>query len=324
MSNDKLSLSDVYAARQRISSIARRTSLKVSSRLSEITGAKVLLKLENTQETGAFKIRGASNKILSLTEDEKKRGVITVSSGNHGKAVSYIAGKLGIKAIICMAKTVPEDKCQAIRALGAELILKGKNADEAMEYADQLQAELGLTMVHPFDDLDIIAGQGVIGLELYEDFPEIDTVIVPLSGGGLMSGIAFTIKSIQPTVRVIGVSMELGPAMVDSLKAGKLVEIVEEPSLADALVGGLNKDNKYTLPMVQQYMDEAVLVSEEEIAQGIWFCLNEEHMVVEGGAAVGVAALQAGKINNLGKNIAVVISGANLPKQVLKEIISAH
>ncbi len=324
MSNDKLSLSDVYAARQRISSIARRTSLKVSSRLSELTGAKVLLKLENTQETGAFKIRGASNKILSLTEDEKKRGVITVSSGNHGKAVSHIAQKLGIKAIIIMAKSVPEDKCQAIRALGAELILEGEDADEAMEYADQLQAERGLTMVHPFDDLDIIAGQGVIGLELYEDFPEIDTVIVPLSGGGLMSGIAFTIKSIQPTVRVIGVSMELGPAMVDSLKAGKLVEIIEEPSLADALVGGLNKDNKYTLPMVQQYMDEAVLVSEEEIAQGIWFCLNEEHMVVEGGAAVGVSALLAGKISNPGKNIAVVISGANLPVQVLKEIISTH
>ena len=324
MATDSLSLSDVYAARQRISSIARRTSLVASSRLSELTGSRVMLKLENTQETGAFKIRGASNKILSLTEDEKKRGVITVSSGNHGKAVSLIAQKLGIKAIICMAKTVPEDKCQAIRSLGAELILEGKDADEAMEFADQLQVERGLTMIHPFDDLDIIAGQGVIGLEIYEDFPEIDTVIVPLSGGGLMSGIAFTIKSIQPQVRVIGVSMERGPAMVDSLKAGKLVEIIEEPSLADALVGGLNKDNKFTLPMVGQYMDEAVLVSEEEIAEGIWFCLHQEHMVVEGGAAVGVSALLADKISNPGKNIAVVISGANLPKQVLKDIVSAH
>jgi len=324
MSTDSLSLSEVYTARQRISAIARRTPLKASSRLSELTKSNVQLKLENIQETGAFKIRGASNKILSLTEDEKERGVITVSSGNHGKAVSYIAGKLGIKAIICMAKSVPEDKCQAIRALGAELILEGNNADEAMEYADQLQAERGMTMVHPFDDLDIIAGQGVIGLEIYEDFPEIDTVIVPLSGGGLMSGIAFTIKSMQPQVRVIGVSMDRGPAMVDSLKAGKLVEIIEEPSLADALVGGLNKDNKYTLPMVQQYMDEAVLVSEEEIAEGIWWCLIEEHMVVEGGAAVGVSALLANKISALGQNIAIVISGANLPQQILKEIVSKH
>lgn len=324
MSNNRLTLNDIHKAQDRISAIAKRTPLVTSVRLSELTGANVQLKLENTQETGAFKIRGATNKILSLTEEEKNRGVITVSSGNHGKAVSFIAGKLGIKAIICMAKSVPEDKCQAIRALGAELLLEGKNADEAMEYADQLQAERGLTMIHPFDDLEIIAGQGVIGLEIIEDFPKLDTVIVPLSGGGLMSGIAFTMKSIQPAARVIGVSMDRGPAMVDSIKAGKLVEIIEEPSLADALVGGINKDNKYTFPMVQQYMDEAVLVSEEEIAEGIWFCLNEEHMVVEGGAAVGVSAILADKIPNLGQNIAIVISGANLPMKILKDIISQH
>jgi len=324
MNNNFLTLQDVYLARQRISSIAQRTHLVESTYLSNATGASVLLKLENTQVTGAFKIRGASNKLLSLTKEERERGVITVSSGNHGKAVSYAAEKMGVKATVCVSKTVPENKRQAIKALGAELVIVGENAEEAMMYADQLQAKRGMTMIHPFDDLEIIAGQGTIGLELFEDFPEMDTVIVPLSGGGLMSGIAFTVKSILPTIHVVGASMELGPAMVESLKAGKIVDIVEETTLADALVGGLNKDNKYTLPMVQQYMDEAVLVSEEEIAEAIWFCLREQQMVIEGGAAVVVAALLANKVQKLGKNVAVVLSGANIPMQVLKNIISAH
>jgi threonine dehydratase len=248
--------------------------------------------------------------------------VITVSSGNHGKAVSYVADKLGVKATICVPKTVPTNKRQAIEDLGAKLIIEGENADEAMEYADRLQEERGLTMVHPFDDLDVIAGQGTIGLELVEDFPEIDTVIVPLSGGGLMSGIAFTIKMVLPSVHVVGVSMERGPAMVESLKAGKVVDIVEEPTLADALAGGLNRDNKYTLSFVQQYVDETVLVSEEEIAAAIWFCLKHQHVVVEGGGTVGVAALLSKKVEKLGENVAVVLSGANISMQVLKKIIT--
>ena len=177
-------------------------------------------------------------------------------------------------------------------------------------------------MVHPFDDLNIIAGQGTIGLELFEDFPEVDTLIVPLSGGGLMAGIAFTVKSIRPDIHVIGVSMERGPAMVDSLKAGHLVDIVEEPTLADALAGGLNRDNRYTFPMVQQYVDETVLVSEEEIAEGMWYCLNQHKMVVEGGAAVGISALLSKKTQRLGNNIAVVISGANVSMKVIKSIIN--
>jgi threonine dehydratase len=179
-----------------------------------------------------------------------------------------------------------------------------------------------MTMVHPFDDLEIIAGQGTIGLELFEDYPEMDTVIVPLSGGGLMSGIAFTVKSILPSIHVVCVSMERGPSMVESLKAGRVVDIVEEPTLADALAGGLNKDNKYTFPMVQQYVDETVLVSEEEITQALWLCLSQQRMVIEGGAAVGIAALLADKVQKYGENIAVVLSGANVSMQVMKEIIN--
>ncbi len=322
MSTNNLSLSDIYLAKQRISSIARITPLVDSPVLSAATGANVKLKLENLQLTGAFKLRGAANKILSLSDEERERGVITVSSGNHGKAVAYVSGRQGVKATICVPKTVPDNKCQAIKALGAELVVVGDNADEAMAYADQLQAERGMTMVHPFDDLEIIAGQGTIGLELIEVFPEIDTVIVPLSGGGLMAGIAFALKTSKPAIHVVGVTMERGAAIFESLKAGQVVDIIEEPTIADALAGGLNKDNKYTFPMVQQYVDETVLVSEEEIAEAIWFCVKQQHIIVEGGAAVGIAALRANKVNKLGKNIVVVLSGANVPMQVLKKIIA--
>jgi threonine dehydratase len=322
MSKNFLTLQDVYMARQRISSIVRRTPLVESSGLSTVTGSDVRLKLENLQITGAFKLRGAANKIKSLSEEELARGVITVSSGNHGKAVSYVAGMLGVKATICVPETVPENKRQAIEALGTELVVVGENADRAMEYADELQAERGLTMVHPFDDLAIIAGQGTIGLELQEEIPEIDTVLVPLSGGGLMSGIAFAVKAIRPSIHVVGITMEQGAAMVESLAAGRVVDIIEEPTLADALAGGLNKDNKYTYPMVKQYVDETVLVSEEEIAEAMYFCLEEHHIILEGGAAVGVAALLSKKVKKLGKTIAVVLSGGNVSMEVLKKIIN--
>jgi len=321
VSLNDFSLKEIFSARKMISQISRRTPLVDSSALSAATGSNISLKLENLQPTGAFKLRGATNKILSLSDEERARGVITVSSGNHGRAVSYVASLKNVQATICVPKTVPENKRSAIRALGADLEVVGEDYDAAMEYANQLQAESNMTMVPAFDDLKIIAGQGTIGLELLEDAPALDTVIVPLSGGGLMSGIAFAVKNISPNVHVVGVSMERGPAMIESMKAGRVVEIIEEPTLADALAGGINKDNKYTLPMVQKYVDETVLVSEKEIAEGIYHCLKEEHLVVEGGAAVGVSALLSNKIQNLGKRVAVVISGGNIPMTLLKKIV---
>jgi threonine dehydratase len=322
MSFTTLSIEDIYSARQRIAEIVVKTPLVDSPQLSACTGSRIKLKLENLQVTGSFKIRGASNKLLSLSDNQREQGVITVSSGNHGRAVAYIANKLGINATICVPETVPDNKIIAIRALGAELKVVGDNADAAMEFADKYQVERGMTMIHPFDDLTVIAGQGTIGLEILEDAPETDTVIVPLSGGGLMSGIAFAVKAISPTTYVVGVTMERGAAMVESLKVGKVVEIIEEPTLADALAGGLNKDNKYTLPLVQQFVDETVLVSEEEIADAIRFCLTEQRIVVEGGAAVGIAALLSNKVRNLGKTAAIVLSGGNISMQVLKKLIA--
>jgi len=313
MPPDPITLQDVYIARQRIAGLIQPTPLWEAADLAALTGAAVRLKLENQQTTGAFKLRGAANKILSLTPAEKTRGVITVSSGNHGRAVSYVAGKLGVKAVICLPETVPPNKREAIRSLGAETIINGQDADEAMRYADALCTERGMTMIHPFDDPRVIAGQGTIGLELLERWPMLDTVVVPLSGGGLLAGIALALKQANPAIRTIGVSQERGPAMVESLRAGKIVEIVEEPTLADALAGGLNWDNAYTFPLVQQYVDETVLVSEAEIAAGMTHALHQHHQVVEGGGAVGLAALLHHKIEGLaGHTVAVVISGGNV------------
>ncbi len=320
MSIDNINLRDIYLARQRIGPFIRRTHLVESAWLSESFGSLVSLKLENYQLTGSFKIRGATNKTLSLSQKARDRGIITVSSGNHGRAVSYVAHSLGVKAVVCLPEPVPENKREAIRALGAETIVKGKNADEAMAFADHLRDERGLTMVHPFDDPFVIAGQGTIGLELLEDLPRIDTVLVPLSGGGLLAGIACALKSADPTIHTIGVSMERGPAMVESLKAGKIVDIVEKPTLADALAGGINVDNTYTFNMIQKYVDDTVLVSEEEIAGAMAFALNQHHIVVEGGGAVGIAALLHHKIKRPGQHVVVLVSGSNVDMSMLMNL----
>jgi threonine dehydratase len=312
-------LKEIYQANRLIKDTIYRTPLNESTRLSELSGCKIYLKLEGLQVTGSFKIRGATNKILSLSDDQKMRGVITISSGNHGRAVAYVARKYNIPAVVCVSETVPENKIEAIHELGAEVVKAGKTYDEANETALLMQDERGLTMVHPFDDPYVIAGQGTIGLEMMEELPEIDTVIVPLSGGGLLGGIALTLKSINPKIQTIGVSMDRGPAMIESLKAGKIVEVVEEPSLADALIGGLGRENKHTFNIIRDNVDQLVLVSEDEIAAGMTFALEKEHLVVEGGGAVGIAALLANKVDKLGERVAILISGSNVSMPGLME-----
>ena len=320
MKDIKPHLADIYQADYLIRETIYRTPLIESPWLSKISGRRIFLKLESLQITGSFKIRGATNKILSLSDDERNRGVIAVSSGNHGRAVAYVARNSGIPVVVCVSETVPENKVSAIQDLGAEVMVAGKTYDEAAEAALQVQIERGLTMVHPFDDPIVIAGQGTIGLELLEEQPDIDTVVVPLSGGGLLGGIALTLKAINPEIQTIGVSMDQGAAMVESLKAGQVVEIVEEHSLADALIGGLGSDNRHTFKIIQKYVDQTVLVTEDEIAAGMTFALEKEHLVVEGGGAVGIAALLADKVRNLGVKVVVVISGSNVNLSTLIEI----
>jgi threonine dehydratase len=318
-----LTMRDIYSARARIAPIARRTPLVSSLALAELTGSEVRLKLESLQETGSFKLRGAANKLLCRDPAARQRGVVTVSSGNHGRALAYVANRLGLRAVVCLSDAVPANKRDAIQKLGAEVVVWGSTYDEATEEAYRLQEREGLELVHPFDDPLIIAGQGTIGLELLDEFPDLDTVVVPLSGGGLLGGIAFALKSADPGIYVVGVSMERGPAMVESLRAGRVVDIVEEPTLADALAGGI-RPNRYTFELIRQTVDETVLVSEEEIAAAMVFALERHHLVVEGGGAVGIAALLSGKIERLGERVAVVISGANVDLPLLLRVAQDH
>ncbi|MGD9099241.1 MAG: pyridoxal-phosphate dependent enzyme [Anaerolineae bacterium] len=315
-----VTMRDIYLAQRKIAPIVQRTPLLHSPWLTERAGGSVYLKLECVQETGSFKIRGAANKLLNLPPDLCQRGAITVSSGNHGRALAYVARRLGLRAVVVLTELVPEVKREAIRKLGAETVVCGTTYDEALAHATRMQEEQGLVMVHPFDDPLVIAGQGTIGLELLQDLPEIDTVVVPLSGGGLLGGIALALKSAHPGLHVVGVSMERGPAMVASLRVGQVVDVVEESTLADALTGGI-APNVYTFDIVQKYIDETVLVSEEEIAGAMAFALARHHLVVEGGGAVGLAALLYEKVKRLGQHVVVIVSGSNVDLSVLLKIV---
>lgn len=317
-----LSLQDVFLAKYRLQHLTRKTPLITSPQLSQRTGCNVHLKLENLQETGSFKVRGAVNKLGSLTSEEKRRGVIAFSTGNHGRAVAYVASQMNIRAVICLSNRVPQYRVDVMKALGAEVVRYGQSQDEAYVRALELEKEEGLTMVNPFDDPDIIAGQGTIALEILEELPEVDTVIVPLSGGGLISGIALAVKIANPNIRVIGVSMDVAPAMYHCIKAGKPIEIEEKDSLADALLGGIGLDNQYTFPMVRDLVDDIILVSEEEIAAGMFYAFDTHRLVVEGAGAVGISALINNKISRIGNTTAVVVSGGNVDVSLLVKIAS--
>lgn len=320
LSKSHMTVQDIYLARKRIGPVVRRTPLFSCPLLMEHVGVPVYLKLDNLQQTGCFKVRGVTNKLLNLTADEKARGVVTFSTGNHGQAVAYVARQLGIKAVVCLSKRVPSYRVDAIKHFGAEVKVFGRSQDEAMEQAFRLQRERGLTWINAFDDPFVIAGHGTIGLELLEDLPEVDTVVVPLSGGGLISGIALALKSANSAIRVIGLSPECAPAMYHSLKAGAPIEIEEKDSIADALLGGIGLDNQYTFRMVQEYVDDVILLSEEEIAEGMAFALDKQHLIVEGAGAVGIAALLAQKVREVGGNVVVVVSGGNVDLPLLLKI----
>lgn len=316
-------LSDVFAARQRIQSVVRRTPLVKDLRLSEILSSPVFLKLECQQITGAFKARGAANKLLSLAEAEKKRGVIAFSTGNHGRAVAALSAELGIPAVICLSTRVPSWRVEAMRALGAEVVAYGVSQDEAYGKALEIQKKRGLTMVAPFDDPYVLCGQGTIALEIMEELPEAEQIVVPLSGGGLFAGVAMAAKTIKPSIRMAGVSMEVAPAMIRSLEAGHPVEIPEKDSLADALLGGIGLDNKYTFELTRRHIDQMELVSEAEIAEGMFHAYDRQKTIVEGSGAVGISAVLAGKISGPGPTV-IVVSGGNVDPETLCGIAAKH
>jgi len=316
-----VTICDVRNAAERIAGLVTRTPLRLSPFLSKQAGHPVRLKLESMQDTGAFKQRGATNALLSLSNEARNQGVLTISSGNHGRGLAYAAQRLGIKCIVHMSALVPDVKVQAIRDLGAEVVISGRTQDEAeIEALKQIERE-GLTYVHPFDDRDVIAGQGTIGLEILEDMPDVANVLVPLSGGGLFCGVAFAIKSLKPDVRLVGITMENGPAMINALQAGRLVPVDEVATLADALGGGLGTHNTYTFEMTRQLIDETLLLSEAEIAAAMRTLFMEDRIVAEGGGAVGVGALMSGRLSLLDGPTAIVISGCNIDMQRFLEIV---
>lgn len=324
MSDVKLpGLSDVFAARQRIRHVVRRTPLVMDAKLSEMLGTSVYLKLECLQITGSFKARGAANKLLSLTEDEKKRGVIAFSTGNHGRAVAALSSELVIPAVICLSTRVPRWRVEAMRAMGAEVVAHGISQDEAYAMALEIQRDRGLTMVAPFDDPYVLSGQGTITLEIMENLPEVAQIIVPLSGGGLFAGVAMAAKVIKPEIKMTGVSMEVAPAMIRSLEAGRPVEITEKDSLADALLGGIGLDNQYTFELTRRHASQCELVTEKEIADGMFHAYDQQKLVVEGSGAVGISAVLSGKISGPGP-VVIVVSGGNADPETLCGIAAAR
>jgi threonine dehydratase len=313
---------EVEAARRTIEGTAVVTPLIPSPYLSDLAGQDFLLKLEMTQPIGAFKLRGAANAIFNLPEGVA--GVTCCSTGNHGRGVAYAARQRGLRAVICMSSLVPRAKVEGIKALGAEVRIVGRSQDEAMVESQRLVDEEGLVEISPFDDPYVIAGQATIGLELAAQRPDLAAVLVPLSGGGLAGGIALALKRSNPEIRVVGISMDRGAAMYESLRAGHPVEVEEVASLADSLGGGIGLDNRLSFALCRDYLDDIVLVSEDEIYRALQTIYYEDRLVCEGACAVGVAALQAGKLGPLGGPTAAIITGRNMDMRIHADIMAGR
>ena len=312
---------DIVAARMRIATHIQPLRVSRSESLCARFGTNIHLAHEYLQTTGAFKLRGAMNAVLQLAAGAS--GVTAVSTGNHGRALAYAAKQAGVPCIICMSKLVPENKLRAIEALGAEIRIVGKSQDEAEVEAKRLVEVEGYTMIPPFDHAHVIAGQGTLGLEMLQAVPDVDTVLVQVSGGGLISGVALALKTRRPQIRIIGVSMRRGAAMAASQAAGKPIEIEELPTLADSLGGGIGLDNRHTFEMVRDLVDDQVLLDEEEIAAGIRHAYFEEKVVLEGSGSVGLGALLANKVEP-GDNTIVLLSGQNIDMQLHRQIINGE
>jgi threonine dehydratase len=317
-----LSLSDILAARRVIRGVADATPFVPSPFMSDRIGHDFLLKLENMQPIGTFKLRGAYNAVMNLPEGTA--GVTCCSTGNHGRGVAYAAARRGMRAVICMSELVPQAKVDGIRALGAEVAISGRSQDDALAESQRLTEAEGLVEISPFDDPHVIAGQGTIGFEMLAARPDLDTILVPLSGGGLAAGVAVTAKSINPNVKVIGITMERGAAMHASLAAGRPVEVEEVPSLADSLGGGIGMANRLSFPLCRDHLDDTVLVSEEEIYHAMQVLFYEDRIVAEGACVVGLAAVLAGKLPTPKGPVGTIITGRNLDMAVFHRIMAGE
>lgn len=310
----------IAAASARIKGRVARTALRRADHLSVKFGIPIWLKTENRQITGAFKLRGATNALLALDDETRARGVTTASTGNHGRALAHAARAAGTRCVVHISSLVPGNKVAALKEEGAEIRVVGRSQDEADVAARALARDEGLAYIPPFDHADVIAGQGTIGQEILEDLPEPELVLIPLSGGGLAAGIAAAIKAGSPKTRVIGITMEQGAAMHESIKAGHPVAVEETESLADSLGGGIGEENRYTFALCRDLLDDTVLLTEAEIAAGIR-AAAEEGETVEGGGAVGLGAILAGKVTLRGPTVAI-LSGANIDPALHARILA--
>lgn len=317
-------ITDILMAARFLEGRVRRTPVERSGPLSDISGSDVLLKWENLQTCGSFKLRGALNKMYSLNDDEKRRGVITASSGNHAQGVAMAAQLLGVRAVICVPGSCPGTKRDAIISRGAGMVdLKviGRFYDEAEAEAKKISGQEGLVYISAYEDHHVVCGQGTLGLEFLLDVPDLDLLIVPISGGGLITGVATAARALRPGIEVIGVHASTNPSWKAAWTEGSVVPVEESDSYADALSGAASS---VLFPLIRSLVSGVVGVSEREIARGIAFLHSRHHQVVEGAGAVGVASLLAGKVKCNGKRTGIVISGGNIGDQtVLKAIEEA-
>lgn len=312
-----LTLDKVYHASFQLKDVIRRTDMIMAPKINP--DCEVHLKTENLQVTGSFKVRGAAYKISQLSEEEKAKGVIACSAGNHAQGVALAATKSGIKSLICLPDGAPISKVEATRKYGAEICLVEGVYDDAFNRALQLKDEMGYTFIHPFNDEDVIAGQGTIGLEILEQLPDVDVVIVPVGGGGLISGVAFAIKSLNPNVKVYGVQASGAPSMLRSIADGKVEKLDEVSTIADGIA--VKEPGDVTFQMCQKYVDGIVSVSEDEIAAAILALIEQQKLIAEGAGAVSVAAAMFNKVDVKGKKVCCLVSGGNIDVTILSRVI---
>jgi threonine dehydratase len=318
-----IGLQEICDAQRAIAPFVVPTPLVRSQFLSNLCGGDVFLKLENLQVTNSFKIRGAFNRFLHLSLEEKARGIVTASAGNHGQAVAFAARKLNFPAKIVVPKNTPRIKIEGIKKYGVELVLFGDIYDEAEQKAKDLARKDGLVFVSPYNDELIIAGHGTIGLEIIKALPNVDTVIVPVGGGGLISGISIAMKSVKPSLCVIGVQSEASPVMHESLKAGKIVAVQMTESIAEGLSGGIEKDS-LTFKIAQEYVDKVLLIREETIRRAIFLLWDSEKQVVEGSGAAAIAPILENKRVFAGKTVVSVMTGGNIEAELFQSILASE
>ena len=318
----EVTLQMVRDAQERLAGVAQKTGLSFTNSVSDVAGCDVWLKLENLQRTGSFKLRGAYNKVASLSDEERERGVIAASAGNHAQGVALAASVYGCQSTICMPKHAPLSKVTATRSYGANVVLHGDFFDEAFEKACELRDKYGYTFVHPFNDPEVIAGQGTIALEVMDQLPDVDAIVVPIGGGGLISGIAVAAKSINPKVKIIGVQTENMPSMKVSMDKGCVTTVSGEASIADGIT--VKTPGDLTFAINQQYVDDVVTVDETEIAGAILWLIERVKTVAEGAGAVPVAALMNGKISGLrNKKVVALVSGGNIDVNQMTRIVNS-